>query len=530
MSDPDGETREIDSSLSSRGRSAEERTSSRSGSSARAPPRASLRRDHPPSATSSPSGSPSTARSRASPRRASSSCASRSTWQARPGRRSAVPHLPPGGDRHPFLDVDPRRHPGVVGESSPLDGCRRNDHGQSLLRRDRSDDARRNAPAPARPPDPERRARRPGRTGSELARPHPVDLGGVLRHAPRRDILRLPERRAGGRGCRRRLAAGGPLVCLHGDRGDPDLQRDFSFAPLGRPRPPARPVHPPGQDRRRRHGRRLPRRARDAAASDGDQAAAPAQRRGNEPAALRARGAAHGAPGQSPHRHDLRLRAHAGGVLLLRDGVPRRAGPRASGQGDRAASRRPGRAHPAAGVRVARRGARRRPHPPRHQAGEHPAQRDGRHLRLREGRGFRSRQRRHRLGGREADPRGRHRRDAPVPRAGDDPGRHLLRSAERPLFSRRRGVLPPDWLSSVRRTAGPGDPEPAQRDSRGSVGPSRPPRASEARGPDPRMSREGPRPRPASAKELLDRLSALDDVPPWDAAEARRWWRGRKTA
>lgn len=36
--------------------------------------------------------------------------------------------------------------------------------------------------------------------------------------------------------------------------------------------------------------------------------------------------------------------------------------------------------------------------------------------------------------------------------------------------------------------------------------------------------------RPASAKELLDRLSALDDVPRWDAGEARRWWRGRKTA
>ncbi|MFN2384763.1 MAG: serine/threonine-protein kinase [Thermoanaerobaculia bacterium] len=36
--------------------------------------------------------------------------------------------------------------------------------------------------------------------------------------------------------------------------------------------------------------------------------------------------------------------------------------------------------------------------------------------------------------------------------------------------------------------------------------------------------------RPASAKDLLDRLSSLDDVEPWAADEARGWWRGRRTA
>jgi serine/threonine protein kinase len=36
--------------------------------------------------------------------------------------------------------------------------------------------------------------------------------------------------------------------------------------------------------------------------------------------------------------------------------------------------------------------------------------------------------------------------------------------------------------------------------------------------------------RPESAQALADRLAACDDVEPWDAEEARRWWRARKTA
>jgi hypothetical protein len=36
--------------------------------------------------------------------------------------------------------------------------------------------------------------------------------------------------------------------------------------------------------------------------------------------------------------------------------------------------------------------------------------------------------------------------------------------------------------------------------------------------------------RPESAQALLDRLAACDDVEPWDAEEARKWWRQRNTA
>jgi serine/threonine protein kinase len=36
--------------------------------------------------------------------------------------------------------------------------------------------------------------------------------------------------------------------------------------------------------------------------------------------------------------------------------------------------------------------------------------------------------------------------------------------------------------------------------------------------------------RPESARELMDRLAACDDVEPWRPEEAQRWWRERKTA
>jgi eukaryotic-like serine/threonine-protein kinase len=39
-----------------------------------------------------------------------------------------------------------------------------------------------------------------------------------------------------------------------------------------------------------------------------------------------------------------------------------------------------------------------------------------------------------------------------------------------------------------------------------------------------------PNRRPESAQALMDRLDACDDVEPWGADEARRWWRERKTA
>jgi serine/threonine-protein kinase len=39
-----------------------------------------------------------------------------------------------------------------------------------------------------------------------------------------------------------------------------------------------------------------------------------------------------------------------------------------------------------------------------------------------------------------------------------------------------------------------------------------------------------PNARPESADALRERLAACDDVKPWNAEEARRWWRQRKTA
>jgi eukaryotic-like serine/threonine-protein kinase len=39
-----------------------------------------------------------------------------------------------------------------------------------------------------------------------------------------------------------------------------------------------------------------------------------------------------------------------------------------------------------------------------------------------------------------------------------------------------------------------------------------------------------PNRRPESAQALMDRLAACDDVEPWVAEEARKWWRARKTA
>ena len=56
-------------------------------------------------------------------------------------------------------------------------------------------------------------------------------------------------------------------------------------------------------------------------------------------APLRARGAAHRAAHPPEHRRHLRLRAHAGRRLLLRDGVPRRDRPRGRSCASRAASR-----------------------------------------------------------------------------------------------------------------------------------------------------------------------------------------------
>jgi len=41
---------------------------------------------------------------------------------------------------------------------------------------------------------------------------------------------------------------------------------------------------------------------------------------------------------------------------------------------------------------------------------------------------------------------------------------------------------------------------------------------------------KGPNRRPESARILMNRFDACDDVEPWGAEEARRWWRERATA
>ena len=164
---------------------------------------------------------------------------------------------------------------------------------------------------------------------------------------------------------------------------------DLRPAARGAPRAPAGPVHARGEARRGRHGGRLPGPPRHAAAPDGDQAAqAGADGRGG-PAALRARGAAHGRAQPPQHRDGLRLRPHARRRLLLRDGVPRGPRPRPAGGGGRPPAAGPRRAHPPPGAGGAGRGPRRRARAPRRQAGEHHPVRAGRPLGRREGRGLR---------------------------------------------------------------------------------------------------------------------------------------------
>ena len=85
-------------------------------------------------------------------------------------------------------------------------------------------------------------------------------------------------------------------------------------------------------------------------------------------AALRARGAGHGAHAVAAHDGALRLRRHRRRHLLLRDGAAGRVRPRRAGRAVRAAAGGARRAPPPAGLRLARRGARGRAHPPRHQA------------------------------------------------------------------------------------------------------------------------------------------------------------------
>ena len=131
---------------------------------------------------------------------------------------------------------------------------------------------------------------------------------------------------------------------------------------------------------------------------------------------------------------------------------------------------RPGGAHPAAGVRVARRGARPRPGAPRHQAGQHPCRTARARLRLRQGA---------RLRPGEADRRRSHRADRWPRRPGSCSGTPGYMAPEmalsdsrrwtrRPLRARVRRLLPAHRRQQVfdGDTADAGDGEASARRAR----------------------------------------------------------------
>ncbi len=149
-------------------------------------------------------------------------------------------------------------------------------------------------------------------------------------------------------------------------------------------------------------------------------------------------------------------------------------------RGERAHAARPRGAHPAAGLRGARRGPRHRPHPPGHQAGQHHSLRARRHPRHRQGPGFRPRAGDHRVR-RSAPDRGKRRaRHAAVPGSRGDSQRRLDRRPKRSLRSRRGRVLPADRharLFGARLARGDPSPSADARPSRlrnGSASRSRP--------------------------------------------------------
>ena len=179
----------------------------------------------------------------------------------------------------------------------------------------------------------------------------------------------------------------------------------------------------------------------------------------------------------------------------------------------------------ATGLPFARRGARARSHPPRHQAGEHlpvPA-RSGR--RLRQGAGLRAGQACPRSAGHDADAGGRNRRHAGLHGAGnrarqvrwtDAPtstrsgASRTTCSPAQPVFSHQSALA--TVLAHVQE-----DPVPPSERSEFEIPPALEALTLQCLAKDPAA-------RPASASELGDRLAATVAPAAWTTQAARRWW------
>ena len=298
----------------------------------------------------------------------------------------------------------------------------------------------------------------------------------------------------------RELPRGGRrhLRDLVGDRdgGDHrDLARRVRAARRGAAGPAPRAVHDRVEDRRGRDGRRLPRAPRDDEAPHRGQAAPTGEGHRGQPQAVRAGGPADRPPHPPAHDHDLRLRPHAGGRLLLRHGAPGRGVAGEGGPGGRTAGA--GESDPRAlrGGGRSRRGARDGPHPPRHQAREHHPVPPGGPLRLPEGGGLRAGQGPRARWQRGPDPGRRDRGDAALHRPG---GHHLARvggPAVRPLLARGGRLLRAHRAARLPGShPGRGLLTPPPHEAAAAFEAPRRAGAGRPRGAGARLPREGPRP------------------------------------